>query len=270
MKLREKTKDLVSRTIADTIFIEKGTETIKSFKNFRNPLGGDSGDDDSFKLFLLWMLHCAVENAVNDMEMIAEMVGNYEESKSKICYLLLNEDASLRYQEEYPNRKFLDMRLFYIMVYRKMDSGIMATMVSEELIEHWNITEETLYSIARENTPKQLPAELSECLSSGDEALESIITKDKAYVCTNVYGNRGASVVMYENFLESLAEENKGKSIYLLPASIHNMIAIASNGLTKESLYNALKETNEKNKPEDKLSDSVYHYDEDSDKMEIL
>ena len=90
-----------------------------------------------------------------------------------------------------------------------------------------------------------------------------------------VLGNRkklfGAAVILYDGVLEKLAEM-LGSSFFLLPSSIHEMIAVPDNGAPKaEELGEMVCEINATQvDPEDVLTDSVYYFSRKNRKLEKI
>jgi hypothetical protein len=82
------------------------------------------------------------------------------------------------------------------------------------------------------------------------------------YVATVPDKVHGAGVLAYENFMD-MAAERAGGDFFILPSSLHEVLIVPDNGNVKlEDLENMVKEVNATQvAPQDKLTDSVYHYD---------
>ena len=74
--------------------------------------------------------------------------------------------------------------------------------------------------------------------------------------------NSGAGVLAYQNFMDQAAEK-LGGDFFVLPSSIHEILLIPDNGeMVVEELKSMVHEVNlTQVKPEERLTDSVYHYD---------
>ena len=87
---------------------------------------------------------------------------------------------------------------------------------------------------------------------------------------TNSKGINGASVIIYPKILKEISEMIGG-DFYILPSSIHEVLVIKDNGdKENDELEKMVREVNESCVlPEEVLSDHVYHYSEESDRIEI-
>ena len=100
----------------------------------------------------------------------------------------------------------------------------------------------------------------------GSEAYEMMgmpeDVNEKMYVATVVDMNSGAGVLAYQNFMDQAAEK-LGGDFFVLPSSIHEILLIPDNGeMVVEELKSMVHEVNlTQVKPEERLTDSVYHYD---------
>lgn len=101
-----------------------------------------------------------------------------------------------------------------------------------------------------------------------EEGVLSIILEDmrcqkdsNMYVITNTKGINGASCLLYPDLIKKLANE-LDSDLYILPSSIHEVIAVkANNGMNKSSFREMVFDVNRTQVPEeDILSDTVYFY----------
>ena len=83
------------------------------------------------------------------------------------------------------------------------------------------------------------------------------------YVLTNRERINGAVSMLYEDRLHEMAER-LGTDFYLLPASIHEMLAVPVCMGSADALARTVAEVNRAEvEPENRLSDQVYHYDKE-------
>lgn len=83
------------------------------------------------------------------------------------------------------------------------------------------------------------------------------------WVITNSQGINGASSMLYENELHQLAEE-LGCDLYILPSSVHEVIAIPADLGEAEEFAEQVTQINMTEVLlEERLSNQVYHYDKD-------
>ncbi len=82
-------------------------------------------------------------------------------------------------------------------------------------------------------------------------------------VLSNATTQNGASALFYPDVLEKIGEQ-AGQNFFILPSSIHETLIVPDDGrFDYQMLESMVKEINaaERVAPEDRLSDSVYHYD---------
>ena len=66
--------------------------------------------------------------------------------------------------------------------------------------------------------------------------------------------------MLYEGYFDRLAQE-AGSDLYILPSSIHEVLAVEADGLNPEELKAMVKMINDTEVPEDEvLSETVYRY----------
>nr|MCR5776075.1 DUF5688 family protein [Lachnospiraceae bacterium] len=86
--------------------------------------------------------------------------------------------------------------------------------------------------------------------------------QEQMFVATVKGNTHGASVLAYEDFMDKAAEK-LGGDFFILPSSLHEVILIPDNGQFEvDTLKAMVKDINESQvAPEDRLTNSVYHYD---------
>ena len=89
------------------------------------------------------------------------------------------------------------------------------------------------------------------------------------YLICNSIRLFGASTILIEEKLYELAEE-LGSDLYLIPSSIHEMLAISSEETSPDFLASMIMMTNTTQvEPEERLSNSVYQYRRDTREVSI-
>ncbi len=89
------------------------------------------------------------------------------------------------------------------------------------------------------------------------------------WVITNERGTWGAASMLYEDRLHSLAE-SVGADLYLLPSSIHEVIAVPAGMGNPEELAQMVAEVNMGQvELGERLSNQVYRYDKDLRKVTL-
>ena len=103
--------------------------------------------------------------------------------------------------------------------------------------------------------------------------MESVYEDDicPMYVATNSKKLNGACVMLYDGLLRSFARK-VGKSFYIIPSSIHEVILIPDTlDMDIRYMKAMVKEVNGTEvSPDEVLSDNVYRYDIDTDRIEMM
>lgn len=102
-----------------------------------------------------------------------------------------------------------------------------------------------------------MPKELAEQITGEQEPEQAM------WVITNERGIDGAASMLYEDELHSLAEGLE-RNLYILPSSVHEVIAVSVDMGEPETLARMVAEINMDHvELDERLSNQVYHYDKD-------
>lgn len=206
-----------------------------------------------------------------------------ENFKDNVVMCLVNTEQNREMLAGVPNRSFHDLSVIYRLILGTDQKGILSTVIKNELAEHVGMTEEDLFQCAKENTRQLDPIvvvsmqklfedkfetlglepDMEEELKQGSEVAESM------WVIRNSSGIRGAVAMLYEENLHKLAE-SVGSDLYILPASVDEVIAVSTEwkGKSAEEWAETVYATNMSDlEPEERLSNNVYHYDKDLRKI---
>ena len=218
----------------------------------------------------------------------------YEKMKEKVVFKAVGYARNKELLRQIPHILFLDMALvFYCHVPQKeLDSATI--LVYNSHLKMWGVTKERLYWDAQKNTPRILPArilsmeEMMKEICSVDEIGEGTMEDMEQTAEGNapdsgfgkggrmfVLGNEkklfGAAAMFYRDTIEEFSDE-MGKSIFILPSSVHEVILVPDDGLQEpEELWKMVCEINETQvEPEDVLTDSVYYFSRKCKKIKKL
>lgn len=214
---------------------------------------------------------------------------NFDAMKDKIAYRVINKDANAELLEEVPWIEVAED--LAVVCYLDLGNGATVT-IQNRIMDAWGLTEEMLFDIADVNTPNMKPMEMRSlaeltvemmeqdgmlfaikyemgCEDMPDEEFKQMLIESRddgnsipAWVIRggDVYG---ASVLMYEKAMNTVREQ-LGRDFFVLPSSIHELIVVPY-----DERYNVteLKEmvafvNEEKLRPDEYLSDSIYFYNE--------
>ena len=180
--------------------------------------------------------------------------------KENIFFELVNEELNRDRIEKMPHRKVLDLAMIYrVLVDSNEAGGVHSYEITDTHLREWEMTEEELYSIAMENTPRVFP---EKALGIGDFFMEAgcgLPAYDgiPMIILTNKEKIYGAGALLYSDTIKSIA---KTKDIYVIPSSIHEMLLIPDN-VSVDFLKSIVREVNDTQvRDAEKLSYSVYKY----------
>ena len=219
----------------------------------------------------------AVETVTNGLKQSPNVdldaLTNYEQMKDKLVMEVVSIEANKELLETIPHENIEDMAVVYRFALGSNDEGRASILITNQLMDSMGVSAEQIRVDAMENAPLINPVEIkgmSEVLIEmmGVEQAEMlgmvpIDPKDEQmYVATVPDKIHGAGVLAYQNFMDQAAER-AGGDFYILPSSIHEILIVPDNGaMNLKDLENMVKEVNATQvSPEDKLTDSVYHYD---------
>ncbi len=139
----------------------------------------------------------------------------------------------------------------------------------------WGVTADEIHELAMKNTREILPI----TIQSMNELMKEMFGKDgmpdeiadlmfqempmnqQMFVISNKSKVNGAASMFYEDALADLADK-VGTDLYILPSSVHEVIAVSTDMGTPESLAEMVQEVNGGQvAAEEQLSDHVYKFD---------
>lgn len=211
------------------------------------------------------------ENSKDKMLELGNFDLDFESSKTKIIYRLVSRKQNKDLLEEVPYIPFLDMAITFHLVVSVNSRYVQSLKIGDELQKKWNLSVEQLLKIAKENTARLFPAKvkgLKEFLREYKALkVEEDLTNDTKVdmiVVTNELGINGATVILYDEIMDELAERYDS-DLYVIPSSIHEMIIVPVNEDTEKQIYDVLRwmvrDINERFVAEEEiLSNRVYTY----------
>ena len=200
-------------------------------------------------------------------------IEDWEQVKGRLAFRLLSKERNKETLENYVYKDFLDLAAIVTFCAEIDEQGVKAIRVTHDLAERWNVSEEEILQVAEENTESLFPVRMEPILDtlcrvadiSRDDLPEEVLAEEDSpqiMVLTNYLGVNGATVLLYDSFLQQVYEKLGGKFI-ILPCSIHEVIVMPlasappitdSQKMVEQINRSAVKE-------EEILSDSVYLYD---------
>ena len=207
----------------------------------------------------------------------ASLCLTFESCRDRIFFRLISHERNENILSDIPYLPFLDLSIVFYLLIQKEKESIRSVRISRYLMEQWGLNETDLLRIARGNTERLFPrricslsAMVSEMLGHGageSRKIEGLLPEQyengdqkEPYVITNHMGINGAAVLLYEHVLEDLGVLLEG-DYYLLPSSIHEVLAVPADIGNRQELRNMVHEVNITCVDrEEILSDQIYYY----------
>ncbi len=195
---------------------------------------------------------------------------NISELKHALIMILINTQDNLELLENAPHRSFLDLSIIYKLMVPASNGELGTVLVDYQFMKMLNMTEDELYKNASQNTKTLLPVMIKRLDDViGDMLEENVEEKSNFYVISNDMGVNGAISMTYEEELYELAQKLES-DLFILPSSIHEVIAVSSQSENVEWLKELVRSVNsEQVAVEERLSNSVYQYKRKSRKISI-
>ena len=197
---------------------------------------------------------------------------DYEQMKDKLAMEVVATDRNADLLAKVPHQEMEDMAVVYRFVMESDENGRASILVSNDLLDKMGVTPEQLHADALENAPELRPAVIkgmSEVMMDmmGEDAhemfgIDEFPQDEMMYVATVPDKISGAGVIAYQEFMDQAAEK-LGGDFYILPSSIHEVLLVKDDGAVNfNDLKSMVEDVNATQvAPEEKLTDSVYHYD---------
>lgn len=202
---------------------------------------------------------------------------DYEAVKGRIFIKVIHYEKNEKMLEEVPHIHFMDLAMVCYYAYMNDFLGNGSIQIETSHLDRWGISEEELFATAKSNTQNKLGAEIKgmneillEMLTENEEEtdkaeFESMLQHTEKdvpmYIMTLKGRYFGAACICYKEMLAAFGKQC-GRSFYILPSSIHELILVPDSGREKpEALRQMVREVNAGHvAPEEILSDNVYYF----------
>ena len=186
--------------------------------------------------------------------------------------------------------RYLDLAIvFYAIISRKEDT-LATALIPESIFNVWEITKEQLLADTLETMQRNFPAEVTTMYEMLKKRMEERAADpfaqqmnapevdleemeySKTFLMVTIKGRfNGAAVLLYPGFLKSIAKKLGVKELNIIPSSIHELLLLPMDEKTKRKyIMEMINEVNrEEVQPEEKLSDSLYIYDLETDSVRV-
>lgn len=206
---------------------------------------------------------------------------NYDVAKNHLFIRVSSAEANQEMLGNVPHQLMEDLAITYHISIDMDSDGLSSTIITNELMERYGITQEQLHEDAMKSAVSLLPpdiatigakmndfiGDLSVMLTSEEREMMQNIMRDDAQsptfiVVTNKEQINGAGAIFYPEVMENMGYL-VGGDFFILPSSIHETLVLPDNGeMDAQSLKDMVEEVNATQVlPHDRLTNEVYHYD---------
>lgn len=190
-------------------------------------------------------------------------------------YRLVNAERNAEKLKDIPGKKIADLVAIYRVVVSAGENGMMSYVLTKAILDRSGISFEELDEAAKKNTEKSgfSVRTMSEvmCELMGVNVGQEIEEPDgpQMYILTNTRKLHGANIMLYKEYLEIAAEKMNG-DFYIIPSSIHELIAVPVSAQGLEELREMVKAANDNQlTPEEILGYEVYRYNRETGEVEV-
>ncbi len=176
---------------------------------------------------------------------------DFRNKKHSIVMNLINRNRNQELLETVPHKDMMDLSIIYRIIMGQDDGGMATILVDNHLMTELDLNQDELEELAYANTRKLFPVEIFKL-------------SDLLYVMTNQVKIHGATTMVYPQAAEMLGERIGG-NFFVIPSSIHEIMAVPEWTIEAEALVRMLEEGNKTCSLEaEVLSSTIYHYDRDA------
>ena len=208
------------------------------------------------------------ERGLHDMPAVdvSELM-NYEAAKKYLCFDVVGSDRNADMLEKVPHTDKENISMVYRLQLDSTENGAATVLITNAMMEQFGVTKEQLHADAMENAQEIRPADfrtmaavMAEMMGMPEEMMADMAPP--MYVATNQDKVQGAAVMFYPDFMDQAAKE-LGGDIFILPSSVHEVLILPDDGNMNAQEWKEMVTSINASEvsPEDRLTDSVYHYD---------
>jgi len=194
-----------------------------------------------------------------------ENLKDYQQLKDKLITQMVPIEGNEEMLSKVPHRTMDDLAVVYRIMLRGDSGGEASILLTNENLWGFGVTAEQLETDARALCEKNHPMSVRPMESVLFGVPEEEVEGPGLWVISNDTGRYGASVVAYPKALEEIAER-VGSGFYLIPSSIHEMLAMpdGTEMKAKDLDLMVIGVNNAEVAPAERLTDHSYHYDKEA------
>lgn len=211
-----------------------------------------------------------------NMNVAMDFFLDFDSLKDHIVFRIVNFSMNQQLLKEIPHIPYLDLAICFYYLYGENEQEQGTILIRNEHLKLWKVNDQTIYELARENTPKLLPASVSDMqtilkqLRSAEPMIsldieEPLDNNSQMYILSNYKNLFGASCILYEDLLRQISK-NLQSSFMIIPSSIHEVILVRCHDRSLVSNFSKLVQSinHTELQVDEILSDHVYFYDSKS------
>jgi len=195
---------------------------------------------------------------------------DYDQAKDHLFIRVSNAEKNEELISNAPHKIVDDLVITCHVAVEATDHGLASTIVNNDLLEHYGVSEKQLFEDAMITAPEVMPVKIDTMLNviSGmmPEAVSDDMMMDDSFpgasmmIVSNTTMVNGASALFYPGVMDEIADKLGGDYV-VLPSSTNELIVVPDQGDYK-TLECMVKDINATTvDPKEQLSDHVYHYD---------
>ncbi len=210
----------------------------------------------------IWELFTKYELPADDavLDEIKALMDDRDEILRRVMPRISNSERSAEFAQTHVNRKILDLTITYHVPLKNIQGSWCITNQASDLLE---LYEEEIHTAAMMNLNSDVSVKKMSDVVGGFMPVDV-----NMMIVSNAEGIKGAAVMLSDT-IEELAEEFHD-NVVILPASVHEVIAIPESLCVNTPLMQIVREVNATTvSTEDFLSNSVYIFDRESEELRI-
>ncbi|MCR5338722.1 MAG: DUF5688 family protein [Lachnospiraceae bacterium] len=195
--------------------------------------------------------------------------------REHVVVAVVNAEKNAKMLENTPHKMKEDLAIIYKIFLGKTGESVGTVTVKQEHLEYWGMSLDELHECAMRNSKDLMPVkveDLSSLLSEMGFPVMPPVDDDKEmmYVISNEQRINGAAGFLYSDCLDKLARK-LGTDLYIIPSSIHELLAVSTKSINAMELAKIIKEVNQTQVAEDEqLSDHVYKYEAETKTFSLV
>ena len=228
------------------------------------------------------LMHAAQMIGAEPLNIDINRLLDYDQAKENLFIRVSAAEANKEMLANAPHKLMEDLAITYHIVADISTNTVASTMVTDQMLDSFGISQEQLHADALANSAKLFPAQVQ----SMGEVMRKMISQDMAAtgmsqddidmmmdsmgldvsnpmtVVSNEQGINGAAVMFYPEQMDQIGDR-LGGDFFILPSSVHEMLVIPDDGSFQyQDLQSMVADVNETQVAEnERLTDEVYHYD---------